>query len=85
MTDNEILAALDSAVANPRVRDHVATALPELESRLRIDPAAIMSWEPIPLDIMVVGFPTRFVRVGSSSSARALRPEPSGIRTVTNG
>ena len=57
MTDLEILAALDSAVANPRVAEHVATALPELERRLRIDPGAIMSWEPIPLDIYGSGLP----------------------------
>ena len=50
MTDLEILTALDSAVANPRITRHVADALPALELRLRLDPSAIMSWEPIPLE-----------------------------------
>ena len=51
MTDLEILTALDSAVASPRVARHVANALPALERRLQLDPSAIMSWEPIPLDV----------------------------------
>jgi hypothetical protein len=50
MTDLEILSALDDAVADPRVTRHVANVVPTLELRLRLDPDAIMAWEPIPLE-----------------------------------
>ena len=50
MTDLEILTALDAAVADPRVTRHVATIAPTLDLRLRLDPNAIMAWEPIPLE-----------------------------------
>src|SRR5689334_19056659 len=50
MTDLEIITALDEAVADPRVTRHVTGAVPTLELRLRLDPDAIMAWEPIPLE-----------------------------------
>ena len=50
MTETEILTALDAAVDSPAIARHVANALPTLELRLRLDPDASMSWEPIPLD-----------------------------------
>lgn len=51
MTDIEILRALDQAVNTDAVARHIANALPALELRLRVDPTAIMSWEPIPLTV----------------------------------
>ena len=50
MTDLDILTALDAAVADPRVVRHVANVVPTLDLRLRLDPDAIMAWEPIPLE-----------------------------------
>jgi hypothetical protein len=50
MTETEILTALDAAVDSPAIARHVANALPTLELRLRLDPDASMSWEPIPLE-----------------------------------
>ena len=50
MTDLEILTALDAAVADPRLAQHVARVVPTLELRLRLNPDASMAWEPIPLD-----------------------------------
>jgi hypothetical protein len=49
MTENEILAALDAAVAEPTLARHLANVVPTLELRLRIDRDATMAWEPIPL------------------------------------
>jgi hypothetical protein len=51
MTEDEILAALDDAVASPMLARHLATVIPTLELRLRIDVGASMAWEPIPLDV----------------------------------
>jgi hypothetical protein len=51
MTDTEILAALDRAVADPRIMKHVEATIPKLERQLDDDPDAIMSWEPIPLEM----------------------------------
>ena len=51
MTDLEILTALDSAVTEPRLAQHVASVVPTLEDRLRLNPDASMAWEPIPLDV----------------------------------
>ena len=50
MTDLEILAALDAAVAQPAIARHVDLVVPTLEAQLERDPGAIMAWEPIPLD-----------------------------------
>lgn len=49
MTENEILAALDAAVAEPALAQHLARVVPTLEVRLRVDREASMAWEPIPL------------------------------------
>ena len=49
MTENDILVALDAAVAEPALARHLAAVIPTLELRLRVDPDASMAWEPIPL------------------------------------
>lgn len=51
MTDSEILSALDEAVVQARITRHVENRLPGLERQLDADPSAIMSWEPIPLEL----------------------------------
>jgi len=51
MTDSEILAHLDAAASNARIARHVENRLPALERQLDDDPTAIMSWEPIPLEL----------------------------------
>ena len=51
MTDSEILSQLDAAVASPALVAHVERVVPSLEAQLNRDPNAIMSWEPIPLQI----------------------------------
>ena len=51
MTDAEILAALDEAVAEPALARHLQSVVPMLEERLAVDTDAIMAWEPIPLTL----------------------------------
>ena len=51
MTDSEILAHLDAAANASSVARHVESRLPTLERQLDDDPSAIMSWEPIPLEL----------------------------------
>jgi hypothetical protein len=51
MTDSEILAQLDAAVGASSVARHVENRLTALERQLDDDPTAIMSWEPIPLEL----------------------------------
>lgn len=50
MTDLDILTELDAAVAEPAIAQYVNSVVPTLELRLRLDPTAIMAWEPIPLE-----------------------------------
>jgi len=49
MTEDDILTALDAAVAEPALARHLASVVPKLEHQLSLDPDAIMAWEPIPL------------------------------------
>jgi hypothetical protein len=51
MDQDDLLPALDAAVAEPALARHLATVVPTLELRLRLDRAATMAWEPIPLEL----------------------------------
>jgi len=49
--ERDILEILDKAVEEEHIRQHMIGVIQRVEKKLEEDPSAIMSWEPIPLDL----------------------------------
>ena len=56
--EEQVLEFLDSILQRKSVCDFLDAVVARVEQRLQADPAAVMAWEPVPLDVYATPLPS---------------------------